>query len=85
MSEDRFHRVRLNLPSHAHMQPPNRGPVIMIDDKEVLYPVFIGVELDASSEGKRTLVTVTFIADVEGEVEVSEGLLLTKNLAENPE
>jgi hypothetical protein len=85
MSEQRFHRVRLNLPSHQHGTPPNRGACVYVDDKPIEFLVGIDLSLQSMEGHGRTVVTLSFIAEVEGEVEVDEGLLLSKNLAQETE
>ncbi len=71
----RFHRVKLNLPSHFNGELPNPiGAPVYIDDKPLM-----GVcrfSLETSPETGVTIVNISMVASVEGLVEVDEPCLL---------
>lgn len=71
----RFHRVKLNLPAVFHDELPNAiGAPVYIDDKPIQGIVRVSVE--TCPENGFTIVNISLVASVVGEVEVDEPCLL---------
>jgi len=71
-----MNRVTLNLPAGPNLEPPIPGkPPLLIDGKPILYLVGVAVQAgDASTADpqRRTLVTLAFYAEVDGEIMLGE-------------